>query len=255
MRNVIILVFIVVLFGLSGQKKINIKVMSYNIRFGELSSLERLADYIHKENPDIVALQEVDYKTNRLEVPSQNGKDFIGELAFYTGMFGIFGKTIDYSNGFYGIGILSKFPIIRSERILLKNCGSTQEDRTLLVTDLEISRECSLIFACTHLDLDSASRKMEMIEIQNYMHKINGLHILAGDMNAKVESGEVKKHFKHWKDTLPFKSTFPSINPKVKIDYILSDDTRRIQVLEAKVDSTVHLSDHLPCIVKLEIKY
>ncbi len=42
-----------------------LRVMTYNLRFGELATLESLAAYIRKINPDIVALQELDSKTNR----------------------------------------------------------------------------------------------------------------------------------------------------------------------------------------------
>lgn len=41
-----------------------LKVLSYNLSFGELASLEQLAKFIKSEDPDIVALQEVDVGTS-----------------------------------------------------------------------------------------------------------------------------------------------------------------------------------------------
>ena len=79
------------LFGNTyAQDTLRIKVMTYNIRFGELASLEDLASHIKSFNPDFVALQEIDCKTNRGErAPHQIGRDYISELAYFTKMFGV----------------------------------------------------------------------------------------------------------------------------------------------------------------------
>ena len=92
-----------------------IKVMSYNLRYGELASLEEIAEYIKIIDPDIVALQECDMNTFREDAVHQNNKDFVKELSESTGMYGVFGKTIKFKGGLYGLGILSKFPIKRQE--------------------------------------------------------------------------------------------------------------------------------------------
>ena len=41
-----------------------LNIMTFNLRFGELASLEQMAEYISSQQPDIVALQECDWKTN-----------------------------------------------------------------------------------------------------------------------------------------------------------------------------------------------
>ena len=73
------------------QDTLRVRVMTYNLRFGELASLEELAHHIKSFKPDFVALQEVDSKTDRKRTPHQKGKDFISELAYHTGMFGLYG--------------------------------------------------------------------------------------------------------------------------------------------------------------------
>ena len=68
---------------------LQLRVMTYNLRFGELASLEDIAAHIRSFKPDFVALEEVDVKTYRERAPKQNGKDFISTLAYHTGMFGL----------------------------------------------------------------------------------------------------------------------------------------------------------------------
>ena len=66
-----------------------LRLMSYNLRFGELASMEEIGSYIKSLDADIVALQECDWATYRERAPKQNGVKFINELARETGMFGI----------------------------------------------------------------------------------------------------------------------------------------------------------------------
>ena len=95
-----LLLFLCLTLGVAyAQDTLRVRVMTYNLRFGELASLEELAHHIKCFKPDFVALQEVDSKTDRKRTPHQKGKDFISELAYHTGMFGLYGKTIDYSTG------------------------------------------------------------------------------------------------------------------------------------------------------------
>ncbi len=64
-KTVIVLFLVACWINLSAQKNVRLKVLTYNLRFGEMASLEQLAEFIKNQNPDIVALQEVDVKTYR----------------------------------------------------------------------------------------------------------------------------------------------------------------------------------------------
>src|SRR5687768_15481548 len=74
---------------------LRLRVLTYNIHHGEgvdgRLDLERIARVITAEEPDLVALQEVDVKTRRT-----GGVDQAAELARLTGMHFAFGKAIDY---------------------------------------------------------------------------------------------------------------------------------------------------------------
>ena len=56
------------------QDTLRIRVMTYNLRFGELASLEQIAEHIKAFQPDFVALQEVDSKTFAKGLPNKMEK-------------------------------------------------------------------------------------------------------------------------------------------------------------------------------------
>src|ERR1044071_7467187 len=86
--------------------KKTLRIMTYNIHVGvgmdKKLDLQRIADVINKEKPDLVGLQEVDRGVTRTE-----GKDEIAELAGFTSMSYAFAHNLDYQGGQYGVAILS----------------------------------------------------------------------------------------------------------------------------------------------------
>ena len=70
-----------------------------------------------------------------------------------TGMFGLYGKTIEYGGGYYGIGMLSKYPYIKTEKVLLPN-PEKKEQRALLEALIEMGDD-TLTFVTTHLEVNS----------------------------------------------------------------------------------------------------
>lgn len=232
----------------------DIKVMSYNLRFGELSPMEEIGRYIASEAPDIVALQECDWNTARERAPKQNGVRFVNVLASETGMFGLYGKSIDYKGGYYGIGILSKYPIVRSERVLLPNDGKT-EQRSMLVADIEMPGGKIITFVCTHLEVSSSEMRVRQVKfINKYLSKVKNQIILAGDMNAEPDSEEMALLRKSWKDLTDREFTYHSSKPSIKIDYVYSKPAEKVELMETEVCKEVKLSDHFPVMSYIKIK-
>src|SRR5690606_34245426 len=87
-----------------------VRVLTFNILHGATTKgdfdLDVISELINNATPDLVALQEVDYKTNRTKK-----LDLTTELAQRTGMTSYFAKAMDYDGGAYGEGVLSKWPI------------------------------------------------------------------------------------------------------------------------------------------------
>ena len=228
------------------QSSDTLKLMTYNLRFGELATLQEIATYIKGEAPDIIALQECDWKTNRERAPHQAGKAFINELAYYTGLFGLYGKAINYKSGYYGVGILSKYPIIKCERVFLPN-PDKKEQRVMLVAEIEMLDQSTLTFICTHLEVNSAKNRKAQIKLINQKVKeIKTPVILAGDFNATPHDEEIKNGFTNWTNATDTTLSFSTMKPKIKIDYIYGYPKNSIKVISTKVDTNCKLSDHFP---------
>ena len=232
-----------------------IRIMTYNISAGEKADMQQLGEYIREINPDIVALQEVDFRTNRPDRPKNRGHNQPTELGYYTDMLPIFGNVIDLpTGGFYGLGILSNYPVVNVSNISLPQIILSAEERNLMIVTLKINGK-TVILANTHLCLDKSNRQMQMKYIRRYIKKQKGVKIICGDFNSNYNEGLVLKTFSKWNDALPYMQlTFPSWNPDTKLDWILYEKSGSVQVENAVVDSLCQLSDHLPCYVDLIIK-
>ena len=192
-KYLLIVVFLYQFGNVYAQDTLRIKVMTYNIRFGELASLEELASHIKSFNPDFVALQEIDCKTDRGErAPHQIGRDYISELAYFTKMFGVYGKTIDYKGGYYGIGILSRYPYIDTKKTFLPWPNKAHERRALLEGLFEIGED-TICFASTHLDYQlPKTREAQTAFITEHFNDYRYPVVLGGDFNTAPSSKEIK---------------------------------------------------------------
>ena len=93
-----------------------VKVLSFNILHGATTKgdfdLDAIARVIKETNPDLVALQEVDFKTRRAR-----NYDLATELGWRTKMAPLFGRAMKYDGGEYGEGVLSKYSFIATRNV------------------------------------------------------------------------------------------------------------------------------------------
>ena len=231
-----------------------LKILSYNLRFGELASLQELADFIKEHNPDVVALQEVDSRTFRERAVQQNDKDFATELGFLTGMFAAYGKTIPYKNGYYGIGILSKYPMSKVERFYLPKTENGKEQRAVLVADIEYAENEYFTFASTHLDYtNTEERQVQVAKLNEILLPSTYPVILGGDFNGKPDAKEIKEGMKEWELVSLLDPTVPADKPRNTIDYIFCYPKSAWKKISAETYQ-VTLSDHLPISATVEMK-
>ncbi len=248
-----LLIYAMVLFCVLGHAaERNLKVMTYNLRFGEHASMQEIGQYIASESPDIVLLQECDWATYRNRAPRQHGVKFMNELAMETGMFPAYGKAIVHEQGYYGVGILSRYPIVATERVFLPNEYS-KEQRIMLVADIELPDGEIITAVSTHIGL---SEKERMQQVKFIERKLRGKDkvIMAGDMNATPESPEMQRLYKSWKEVTGNAFTFSSFKPTIKIDYIFCRPAKDFEKISSRIGADKIMSDHLPVISEIIIR-
>jgi endonuclease/exonuclease/phosphatase family metal-dependent hydrolase len=231
-----------------------VRVFTYNILHGATMNgdfdLDLISSVIKSCNPDLVALQEVDYKTNRARK-----MDLATELGYRTQMAPLFGRAMYYDDGEYGEGLLSKYTFINTTNHPLPFTEG-KEPRAALEVTFALASGDTVCFVGTHLDHESNdyNRQSQADEINLIYAKTTLPTILAGDLNATPESKVMQSLFKFWTPAftqhLP---TYPSTNPKKKIDYILYKPAKRWRILSKKVICDEIASDHCGVLVILEL--
>ena len=241
-----------------GQSKIDssriVRVLTFNIYHGETMKgdfdLDLIAEVIKSVNPDLVALQEVDFKTNRakkLDLPI--------ELGLRTGLTPLFGKAMPYSDGEYGEGILSRYSFSSTKNHLLK-AGIDKEPRSALEVKVVIQSGDTIRFIGTHLDHteEGKDRVNQARQLNKLFTKNDIPTILVGDLNAKPESESMQVFYEEWtksfSENIP---TWPSDNANRKIDYVLFRPANRWRVIETKVICDKVASDHCAVLSVLEL--
>jgi endonuclease/exonuclease/phosphatase family metal-dependent hydrolase len=225
------------------------RILSYNIKHGlgmdGKLDLKRTAETIRKLDPDIVALQEVDLRCTR-----SGSVDQMAALGGMLGMHHSFGKFMDYGGGEYGLGILSKHPILRSESHRLPDGA---EPRCALEIEVEIAgRRTS--FVSMHLDWTSedlriAQAKALVEKLAARTHPV----VLAGDFNATRDSETLRLFSGRW-IALPKSGaayTSPADIPEAEIDFVLVPKGGLWEKLISEVIDERLASDHRPVLAVL----
>lgn len=223
-----------------------LRVLTYNIHhaIGVDGALDipRIGEVIRSADADLVALQEVDQGTKRTFEQKQ-----LEMLARYTGLHGRFAKAIDFQGGEYGQAILSRDPIAGIEIHQLPN-ESSREQRIAAEAVVEVQGK-TIRFVSTHLDHSSEElRRRQADRLVELFEKDEGLVILAGDLNATLESETMQAIGRVWRlDELKSDgATYPAETPTARIDYILTNKKAPISVVEIRVLDEPIASDHRP---------
>lgn len=168
-------------------------MLVYNIHAGKdaggADNLERVARLVREHRVDIALLQEVDHGTTR-----SGGTNQPAELSLRTGLGFVFGRTLDYQGGGYGIALLSRFPVRADTLVHLpveppqERAGGSHEPRGALVVTV-VTPSGPLHLLNTHLDA-SGSDVYRMQEARHVVALLDSLRrtgepvLAGGDFNA-----------------------------------------------------------------------
>lgn len=223
-----------------------LKIMSFNIHAGYDAPIADIAAFIKAQDPDIVALQEVEYYTNRSKANTpreiNNNINMLNELSYLTGYHGMFYVTLESCyGGKFGNAILSKHSFVETSRILLP-CATGTEQRCAAIAKIILSDGSEISFVDTHIDMSNLENGMNQIKEVNRIPQLGKWCVLAGDMNRRVGTAEINELSSVW--TLALSREFDHIGYYPSSGWV---------VKETKIFSDNTLSDHYPIMVTLEL--
>jgi endonuclease/exonuclease/phosphatase family metal-dependent hydrolase len=232
----------------------SLRVLTYNIHHGQgmdgAFDLPRLAGVIAGAEPDLVALQEVDQGTAR-----SGGVNELTELGRLTGMHAVFGKTMDFQGGEYGVGVLSRVPIVKVDNRRLPG-SSEREPRIALTVSVALDdHEPLLQFTSTHLD--QGRDPINRIAQADYLNEllapdVGGPGILAGDMNSQADTEVMRILGQRWTDVVMDREVTELGRIQRRLDYVLARPAGWWRTTDSKVVDAPIASDHRPVLAVLE---
>jgi endonuclease/exonuclease/phosphatase family metal-dependent hydrolase len=243
----------------SSSRTRTLRVMSYNIHVGigvdKRLDLRRVAEVIRRERPDLVGLQEIDRGTQR------TGRvDQIAELARLTGMHYAFAPNLNFQGGWYGVAILSRFPLLASEHARFRHRREA-ERRGYLLAEVEINGR-PLSFVTTHLDhQQDDNRLFETEQLLRAVPDSPAPLVVAGDFNDEPAGESYRLMLTRFADAWAAGGaagdggglTYPADKPRKRIDYIFHAPRERTRARRAWVVESP-ASDHRALVAEIELK-
>jgi endonuclease/exonuclease/phosphatase family metal-dependent hydrolase len=231
--------------------KRTVRVLTYNIHHGEGSDeqfdLPRIARVISEARPDLVALQEVDEKTNRSSGVSQ-----ITELGRLTGMHPVFGQAMEYDDGGYGVGILSRWTPLTMTKHPLPGNPQREPRVALSITTRPAADAATIMFTSTHLDFGRNDFRDQQALALNQMLATDDhtLSILGGDMNS--DSDVIRILRERWQELdTPGLTAMSGQRLIYRLDYLFVRPASSWRLVEGHPVDAPLASDHVPVLAVL----
>lgn len=227
--------------------------------------LERIADVIRAEHPDVVALQEIDRFWAR-----SGSVDQSRELASMLEMEVWFGGNLDHDSDDhagephqYGVAILSNDPITSCENTFLPTAEG-EEQRGLLEARVDVEGAGEIAVLNTHLDhKEVVNRTAQAEAVAEYVEGISVPIVLMGDFNAEPGDGDLTTIESLLTDawgvageegeglTYP---AHPDEDPEKRIDMIfVSPDIAVTDLYVQESNEARMAADHLPVVADLTL--
>ncbi len=251
-----------------------IKIIQINIYKGKY--WEELIDFLKRENPDIITMQEV--AISKLNYTNNKTISLFEELKNQLGMNGAYNPDVRLEadeNSSFGNAVLTKYAILDKKVVVLANFRAltleeikhdeliwAQVPRSVL--DLVVDANGQKVHAMswhgawTAPPTDTPETLRQANMVAEYLKSINEPYILGVDMNNTPQSKTVniidEVAVNHMMDSGVLQTTHPKIHKIVPrgylIDYIYSSHHFKLRSLQVP---QVIVSDHLPVVAELEL--
>lgn len=238
----------------------SIRIMTYNIHAcappskPDTADVAAVANAIKLGNPDIVFMQEVDKGTNRNGYTGDQAKVIADSLKMNV----IYYSAREYLRGFYGVAILSKYPLYTVRKYLLTRENESTEQRVFGTAYVDLPGRDSVLAAVTHLQHNSATNRLQQVrDIAGVLNLSTEKVVFGADLN---EQESATGFFNVFDDMLvrtckggSCPRTFSAQNPNSVIDFLAYRPANAFSVMSHNVINEYYASDHLPVIAELKI--
>ncbi|MFZ9888956.1 MAG: endonuclease/exonuclease/phosphatase family protein [Myxococcota bacterium] len=230
-----------------------LRLVTYNIRSAQSSSLDDIAEVLDTLDADVIALQEVDHFTDRSE-----GLDQAEALAERLGMHSAFAASRSEGVGDYGVALLSRHPFSEVERLPLEEGEAPFEPRVALRGELCVEG-LPLTVISVHADVYPWAAAQQ---VQGLAHNLKNRTaaagrgppiLVAGDLNAEAHEAGPRALSALGLIDLGATAEEASTFGARRIDYVFASLELAEQVIEVDVPE-INASDHRPVVVKLRWK-
>ncbi|MDB5187395.1 MAG: hypothetical protein JWM07_867 [Candidatus Saccharibacteria bacterium] len=181
-----------------------------------------IIDYVKQTDPDVVLFQEVTFlpqinAENQVSILNKS----LGYLYENSAVTRLQAST-EFENYREGLGLISKYPILKSETFILKQQSHDEHQRIVQLVDI-LCDEKVVKFANVHFsisDRDESLPREHLHELLQVLESRGETRIIGGDFNMN----EIDLNADLWHDTYVSSSvtpyiTYPSMNKR--IDYFL----------------------------------
>ncbi len=239
----------------SGQEHSVHRIATYNIRHGRgmdnVVALERTAATLRRLDAEIIGLEEVDENVRR-----SGSIDEAATLGTLLGMEHAFAEFMDYDGGRYGLAILSRHPIVATERLQLPD--GPEEPRAALRATIALPGNDTIDVVVVHFDwlANDAARYAQAATLIGTLARATRPWIVLGDFNDTPNSRTLRL-FQDLVEPAPKLAdstlTFSSTDPIKEIDYIFgSRGDWDVDWVTAITEPMA--SDHRPVVAQLRRK-
>jgi endonuclease/exonuclease/phosphatase family metal-dependent hydrolase len=233
-----------------------LRIMSYNVHSGfgldGRLSLRRIAEVLHQYDPDFVALQELDVGCKRSERKHQ-----LEELQKLWPSDGGFLPLVRMRGGRYGIGFLSRLPVLEATPLILPTAEQIlpQEARGVQKVTVSLANGSQMDIFNTHLGLTLKERRAQLKGLLKLEFDSSRAQVLTGDFNCGSSSKEYRLISRSWQPTQanPLKTWFGTF-PVRHLDYCFFRGDLSVEQTIVPRDTLTRLaSDHLPLITDFKL--
>lgn len=228
-----------------------IRVVAYNIKHGrgmdDVVDLVRIADVLRSLNADVIALQEVDDRTERT-----GGVDQVRALAGLLGYRGVHGPHRSYQGGHYGNAVLTRLSIRSTTTHPIPPASGS----ALAVLEVEVVTEAGPVSVVSVHLAGSPDERMAQADVltELFAHRSYPV-VLAGDFNGRPDDAVVVALGRRW--TILSKSgaplTYPADEPDREIDFIMIQRESALRPVRHVVAHEPFASDHRPLVADLRL--